>query len=244
MNYKFVPSLATLTFQIVLLLTLIGVFLSPYCLRASETYGIRSKSGQVSELSKASGTIDSRVVEVNGDRRRVDPAAGISLVRGDLLTIIDVALKDRSGSIPVVDVIGFRAKSARGKDDRGRVIDTARNLNRFSSLDGQGRRYRIRVSDANVVRGEAIMTIEEPRLISMDIEINGQRRTFGPDDRLSISAKDSIHILDIRTNIRGNENVKYEISNNKPSTKLSKKELRFSRDGRVFARVPIEWRGS
>jgi hypothetical protein len=238
------PSLAMLTYQIVLLLTVIGVVLSPDCLRASETSGLLSKTGPVGGLSKASGAIDSLVVEVNGERRRVDPSAGISLVRGDLLTIIDVALKDRSRSLPVVDVIGFPIKSPSGKDDRGQVIDTARNLNRFSSLDGQGRRYRIRVSYAKVARGEVIMTIEEPRLISMDIEINGERRTFGPDDRLSISAKDSIHILDVRTNIRGNENVKYEISNNKPSTKLSKKELRFLRDGRVFARVPIEWRGS
>ena len=238
------PHLAMLTFQMVLLLAMIGVFLLPDCLRASETSGLLSRSGPGGELSKASGAIDSLVVEVNGERRRVDPTSGLSLVRGDLLTIIDVALKDRSRSLPVVDVIGFRAKSATSKDDRGHVIDTARNLNRFSSLDGQGGRYRIRISDANVIRGEVIMTIEEPRLISMEIEINGQRRTFGPDDRLSISAKDSIQIFDIRTNVRGNENVKYQISNNKPSTGRSKKELRFSRDGRVFARVPIEWRGS
>jgi len=233
-----------LTFQIVLLLAVIGVFLSPDCLRASETSRLLPRSGPGGELAKASAAIDSLVVEVNGERRRVEPMSGLYLVRGDLLTIIDVALKDGSGSLPVVDVIGFRAKSARSKDDRGQVIDTARNLSRFGSLDGQGGRYRIRVSDANVVRGEVIMTIEEPRLISMEIEINGQRRTFGPDDRLSISGKDSIQILDLRTNVRGNENVKYEISNNKPSANRSKKELRFSRDGRVFARVPIEWRGS
>jgi hypothetical protein len=238
------PSLAILTFQIVLSLTVNAVFLCPDGVIASETAGLSSKSGPTGKLSRATGAIDSLVVEVNGERRRVDPTAGFSIVRGDLLTIVDVALKDRSASLPLVDVIGFRAKSTKSKDDRGLVIDTARNLNRIGSLDGQGRRYPIRVSSANGLRGEVIMTIEEPRLISLEIEVNGEHRTFTPGDRLSIAASDSIHILDLRTNIRGNENVKYEISNNKPSTNRSKKELRFSRDGRVFARVPIEWRGS
>jgi hypothetical protein len=49
---------------------------------------------------------------------------------------------------------------------------------------------------------------------------------------------DVIRVIDVRTNVRGNENVKYDKLYSR-----SVKEIRFSRGGRVFARIPIEWQG-
>ncbi len=183
--------------------------------------------------------LDSLVVEVNGERRIVNPEAGLDLVAGDLLTIVDAFHVDKSYPVKSVDLVGYRSRlSDTSGDDRGRVIDTGRHLSKKRSRGGEGHQYRIDVASSGGLSGVTFLNIQEPELLAFEIEVNGKVRKLSANESLLISPTDALRVVDVRTNVRGNENVKY----NKPSSR-SIKEIRFSRGGRVFARIPIEWQG-
>ena len=84
----------------------------------------------------------------------------------------------------------------------------------------------------------AYLAIKRPELLAFEIEVNGKVHKLSANEPLLISPSDAFRVVDVRTNVRGNENVKYD----KLSSR-SIKEIRFSRVGRVFARIPIEWQG-
>ena len=80
---------------------------------ASASIAMGSQARQTPVLRKYTSPslrLESIIVEVNGERRRVDPAAGFSVVRGDLVTVIDGWLLDKSKSIPLIDLVGFTPK--------------------------------------------------------------------------------------------------------------------------------------
>lgn len=183
--------------------------------------------------------LDSLVVEVNGERRIINPEAGLDLVAGDLLTIVDAFHVDKSYPVKSVDLVGFRSRlSDTLGDDRGRVIDTGRHLSKKRSRGGEGHQYRIDVASSGGLSGVTYLNVREPELLAFEIEVNGKVHKLSANEPLVISPSDAFRVVDVRTNVRGNENVKYD----KPSSR-SIKEIRFSRGGRVFARIPIEWQG-
>jgi hypothetical protein len=186
---------------------------------------------------KAENRLDSLVVDINGERKKVDAGGSLDVVFGDLVTIVEATLLDKSVQVELVDLVGFRgANSKASGDDRGWVIDTGRHLSKKRSVAGDGKQYKIQVSGQGAVSGEVMLNILEPELLAIELNVNGSVRKIQPGDVLRLSSKDMVRVIEIRTNVRGNENVKYD--------KIAKKgsnELRFSRGGRIFARIPIEW---
>ena len=183
--------------------------------------------------------LESLVVEVNGERRIVNPTVGLDLVAGDLLTIVDAFHLDKSIPVKSVDLVGYRSRlSNTSGDDRRRVIDTGRNLSKKRSRGGEGKHYRIEVSGPEGPTGFTFLNIREPELLAFEIEINGKVQKLVANEPLLIGPSDVIRVIDVRTNVRGNENVQYDKVYSR-----SVKEIRFSRGGRVFARIPIEWQG-
>lgn len=183
--------------------------------------------------------LESLVVEVNGERRIVDPKVGIEVVSGDLFTIVEAYLVDKAAAVKTVDLIGFRSRvTGHSHDDRGRVIDTGRNLSKKRSLSGDGAKYRIEAFGPEGLYGVTVLNIREPELLSFDVEINGKLEKILPGQSLKLRSSDTIRIVDVRTNVRGNENVKYDAKVGRRS-----KEIRFSRGDKIFARISIDWQG-
>jgi hypothetical protein len=186
---------------------------------------------------KAENRLDSLVVDINGERKKVDAGGSLDVVYGDLVTIVEATLLDKSAKVDVVDLVGFRGGNSKASgDDRGWVIDTGRHLSKKRSVAGDGRQYKIQVSRQGGISGEVVLNVLEPELISIELEVNGSVQKIQPGDVLRLSSKDMVRVVEIRTNVRGNENVKYD-----KTAKNGNKELRFSRGGRIFARIPIEW---
>ena len=197
------------------------------------------------KVDNPASRLESLVVEVNGERRRVEPETGLTVVRGDLVTIVDAWLVDKSKIAPIVDIAGFTPRAKRnGQDDRGRVVDTSRDFDPRHSEDGRGDRYSIQVIGSGVLYGETFLKIEAPALISFDVEVNGERRRLSPGDTLSLSAHDGIRVVEVRTNVRGNENIRHEMLKKKNGKGTFTREIRFTRGEAVFARIPIDWQGS
>ncbi len=205
-----------------------------------------ASAATIPQKSDRSGPgIESLLVDVNGERRRVDPRDGFSVVRGDLVTIIEARLGDRSKSRPSVDIEGYVGRRGQSNsDDLGRVMDTARDFTaRVGSLEIPVK-HAVRVMVKGVVLGETTIIIEPPRLLSFDVAVNGERRSVRQGEALSIGPHDGIQVLDVRTNIRGNENVRHDLSTIRGSDGRLKREIRFKRGDVIFAKVPVDWRGS
>ena len=189
--------------------------------------------------SKIPLQLESLIVDVNGERRRVEPLSGISVVRGDLITFVDVLISPQTKKPPVVDVDGFFSA-----DDQGKVIDTATDLDSSNSKGGKGRQYRVRVLGGNNVYGTTFLNIVEPELVAFEIELNGMRRLLKSGDRLTLSPADELRVIEVRTNVRGNENVRHDLVTKDRGPGVVRKEIRFRRGSKVFARIPIDWKGS
>ncbi len=216
-------------------------------LSASAAVALRPMGGAslLRQVDNPASRLESLVVEVNGERRRVEPATGLTVVRGDLVTIVEAWLVDKSKLAPVVDISGFTSRLKRnGQDDRGKVVDTNRDFDPRQSEGGRGDRYAIRVIGSGVLYGETFLTIEAPALISFEVEVNGERRKLTPGDKLALSPRDGIRVIDIRTNVRGNENVRHNMSKIRNPDGTFAREIRFTRGEAVFARIPIDWQGS
>jgi hypothetical protein len=193
--------------------------------------------GRTVTAKEPDNQLDALIVDVNGERKRVQADGSVDVVFGDLLTIVEASLLNKSTPVDLVDLVGFRsAKSKFSGDDRGWVIDTGRHLSKKRSVAGDGRQYRIKVYGHDGLNGEVMLNVLDPELVSVSLEVNGSRRQVQSGDVLRLRAKDLVRVVEVRTNVRGNENVKYD--------KIAQKgteELRFSRGGRIFARIPIEW---
>ena len=198
----------------------------------------------VRQVTSPSLRLESLIVEVNGERRRVDPANGFVVVRGDLVTVIDGWLLDKTKSVPLIDVAGYSSRLNRStQDDRGKVIDTGHDVDPRESVDGKGLKYEIRALGSGVLYGHTFMTVESPVLLSLEVEVNGERRKLSAGDKLVLGPRDGIRVIDIHTNVRGNENVNHELSRKSDRGGRAFKEIRFTRGDVVFARIPIEWQG-
>jgi hypothetical protein len=211
----------------------------------------RAVSAEVSPTPKRSASskridaaVDSVVVDVNGERRRVAAKEGFTAVRGDLVTIVEVVILNGANLKPKVDVVGFNRKESRAINDLSRVIDTGRDLDRGVSQKDGGSRYNIRIFGDGLQRTTLAMILVDPRLESFEVEVNGKRQRLTHRDTLILSPSDQVRVLDLRTNVRGNDNVTHDLISRSGSLAGGKKELIFSRGTIVFARIPIEWKGS
>jgi hypothetical protein len=224
------------------LLVILTALLSPafgggFATNGSEALASGSTGTPAKIDVKAENRLDSLVVDINGERKKVDAGGSLDVVFGDLVTIVEATLLDKSAKVDVVDLVGFMGVNSKApSDDRGWVIDTGRHLNKKRSVAGDGKQYKIQVSGQGGLSGEVMLHVLEPELISIELDVNGSVRRIQSGDVLRLSAKDMVRVVEIRTNVRGNENVKYD-----KIAKNGNKELRFSRGGRVFARIPIEW---
>lgn len=211
---------------------------------SSEFIAINSASAAPPQSKGPGRKIESLVVDVNGERRQVLARQDLTIVKGDLLTMVDVVVAPSSDIKISVDVIGYEDKPGQSVNDAGKVIDTALELKGGKSLKDGGRRFSIKSQGKGVSPTEFHLIVLEPQLISFDVEINGQRQRISNKDRLTLSPKDDVRVVDIQTNVRGNENVKHDLVTKNWADGSPRREIRFSRGSIVFARIPIDWKGS
>ncbi len=146
---------------------------------------------------------------INGKEHLFMNQACAKLVKGDRLEIVDVTTNLAGPSEIVVNFKGYVGdrKNNTG-EDRGYVIHTGRDLWKRYSLAGQGKKYQVVVTRDNTVMGRLFVELAEPELDYIILQVNhGVKRCLFPGDSLSIDPKDTINILDIKTNIPTNTGV-------------------------------------
>jgi hypothetical protein len=146
---------------------------------------------------------------INGNKQLFMNHACVKLVKGDRLEIVDVTTNLADPSEIVVNFKGYvgNRKNNTG-EDRGYVIHTSRDLWKRYSVAGEGKKYQVIVTRDSTVLGRLFVELAEPELDYVIVQVNhGVKRCLFPGDSLSIDPKDTINILDIKTNIPRNTGV-------------------------------------
>ncbi len=166
---------------------------------------------------------------VNGKKHLFMNQGHVKLVKGDRFELVDVTTNLADLSEIVVNFKGYVGdrKNNTG-EDRGYVIHTGRDLWKRYSLAGNGEKYQVVVARDDTVLGQLFVELAEPELDYIVLQVNhGVKRCLFPGDSLSIDPKDTINILDIKTNIPMNTGVQAFL-------KGAGTKIRLFSDGAVF----------
>jgi hypothetical protein len=160
---------------------------------------------------------------VNGEKQLFINNASAKLVRGDRFELVDVITNLADGSQVVANFKGYVGdrKNNTG-EDRGYVIHTDRDLWKRYSLDAEKEKYQVVVTQNNdeTVLGHLFVELVEPKLDYVILQVNGGlKQCLYPGDSLTIDPKDTINVLDIKTNIPANEGVQAFLKSSR--TKIS-----------------------
>ena len=148
--------------------------------------------------------------KINGKKHLFINNATANLIRGDRLELMDVTTNLANSSEIVVNFKGYvgNRKNNTG-EDRGYVIHTDRDLWKRYSLNGMDRKYQVVVTQDDSVLGRLFVQIEEPKLDYVIVQVNGgMKQCLYPGDSLGVAPKDTINVLDIKTNIPTNAGVR------------------------------------
>ena len=146
---------------------------------------------------------------INGEKRLFMNNAVAGLVKGDRFELVDVTTNLADSSQVVVNFKGFVGNWINNTgEDRGYVIHTGRDLLNRYSLNHNGEKYQVVVTHDEMVLGHLFVELMEPKLEYVILQVNGGlKQCLYPGDLLSLNPKDTINVLDIKTNIPENKGV-------------------------------------
>ena len=156
---------------------------------------------------------------VNGAERIDESGSRIKLIKGDRLEIIDIISDRPDHSKLVVNFKGYICNSKNNTgEDRGFVINTAKDLLNRYSLDKKGGSYQIVVSNKNKPVGSLFIDMADPHLKYVVIK-NGEGGPvcYYPGETVEVEKGKAVKIVDINTNVDGNSGVGAFIKETKQS---------------------------
>ncbi len=146
---------------------------------------------------------------INGNEHLFMNNDRVELINGDKFELVDVTTNIEDSSEVVVNFKGFvgNRKNNTG-EDRGYVINTARDLWKRYSLRGMGKEYQVIVTHGDSELGRLIVHIADPVFDYVVLQVNdGVKRCLFPGDSITISSQDAINVLDVKTNVPTNAGV-------------------------------------
>ena len=182
--------------------------------------------------------LDYLVLEINGERRLLKAGTQVEIVRGDLLKVIVPVLKDRQQQAQYVNIVGFQNPPDNGKD-RGYLVNTAKQLLPYFSQRGEGRVYAIVVGSEDKIHGEVFYRLLDPQLRYAVLRVNDSRSLVLRDgEPVQIALDDRLTISNVSVNFTSRQGLSFDIYRD-PSAAVQH-EIRFARDDKIFARIPLQ----
>lgn len=199
-------------------------------------------------VPQAKARLDYVTIEVRGETKVVRAGEELALVVGDVFTVRDAFLVDKTQRPGEVNVLGFShgQRKVRASEDRGQAIDTAGALLKVRwSEGGQGQVYAIATQTGNELHGTVFVRLLEPVLRYAEVSINGKPRTMRDGEALSLRRSDKLKVHRVVTNLQDDAGVVFQIveqvaAGGGPPVEPGRYEIRFLRSGRRFASIPLK----
>ncbi|HKZ46675.1 MAG TPA: M14/M99 family metallopeptidase [Thermodesulfobacteriota bacterium] len=160
------------------------------------------------------------IVEVNGLRQVLSHEEHLRIIKGDKMKLLDVVADGISAANDImaltVNFLGFVGNKMKNTgEDRGYLINTAKDLWLKYSKGSKGLEYTVAISYKDKKFGEVFVDMEEPKLNYIVVKHGqGGKRWYANGDTISVTAKDTLEIIDVKTNVNGNGGVKVNFSGN------------------------------
>jgi len=139
----------------------------------------------------------------------------IDIIKGDRLKIVDVGTAPQSMAGIIVNFKGFVGnKKVNTGEDRGYLIHTDTDLWQRYSLYKKGRTYQVVVTGhQNRIIGRLFVDIRNPRFEYIVLQRNGDNKIcYSSDDTITVTYSDTIKVIDVKTNIPGNDDTRIFVS--------------------------------
>ncbi|MFZ5573468.1 MAG: M14/M99 family metallopeptidase [Thermodesulfobacteriota bacterium] len=163
-------------------------------------------------------------LRINGEERTYGNNDCVKLVKGDVFEIINVISGTADPSELVVNFKGFVGDTNRNQgEDRGYVIDTAKDLWTRYSLDRRGGRYQVVVESGQRSIGTLMVELEEPTLDYIVLKTeNNTMQCIVPGGTAWIDGGKPVRLMDIITNVHQNHRVSAFLAGPNASRQLLK----------------------
>ncbi|OGQ34620.1 MAG: hypothetical protein A3A85_01800 [Deltaproteobacteria bacterium RIFCSPLOWO2_01_FULL_42_9] len=178
----------------------------------------------------------------------------LKIIKGDKLKLLDVVAEGVNARDIAVNFLGFVGNKMNNTgEDRGYTINTAKDMWIKYSKDGKGSQYPVAINYIGKRIDEIFVDIEEPKLNYIVVKHSqGGQRWYANGDIISVTPKDTLEIIDVKTNVNGNVGVKVNVSGdeldsenkiitfNKRSTNADKNAILVIREGIVIGEAIIQ----
>lgn len=156
------------------------------------------------------------IVEVNRLRQVLSNEEHLKVIRGDKIKLLDVVADWANTNDLSVNFLGYVGNKMKNTgEDRGYLINTATDMWTKYSKDGKGLQYLIAINYMNKRIGEIFVDIDEPKLNYIVVKHSqGGQRWYADGDIITVTPKDTLELIDVKTNINGNIGVKINVFGN------------------------------
>nr|ADI87837.1 hypothetical protein AKSOIL_0329 [uncultured bacterium Ak20-3] len=191
------------------------------------------------ETSDENLLLDYVLVEINGQVRKVNRNEELRFVRGDLLKVTEVYLKDSKKRASAVEISGLK-----NSEIRQQVIDTSVSLiGSEGAVDSEAVLYPLLARSGDKLHGTILFHRTEPALSYIDVLVNGQNRVMREGETLQVKKSDHFKVTNVVTNIQGNKDVSFAVvpvlTKKSQSEAKEKFQILFKHKTYVFAKIPL-----
>ena len=195
---------------------------------------------QLQTLAKAvpSGgeRLDYFVLKVNRQPIFLREGTELTIMRGDLLEVVEAKLMTPTIPVGQVDVIGFKSPGKQLGEDRGYEFRT-HQLNHWYSEGRKGEVWSILAMTGDRLHGAAFLRLVEPAFRYAEVKLNGKTQVLRDGQELIVKASDQFKLSRVVTNLSDDKDVHFHIV---PMSKPGHYEIRIERDKRAFAAIPLK----
>ena len=145
-------------------------------------------------------------IRINDNEQVVNNYSRVKLIRGDTLELVDVVTGHGDASGLTVNFKGYVGdKKGNTGEDRGFVINTARDLWKRYSLNKAGKAYQVVATLHDDIVGKLFVDLEDPVLRYVVLRLrSGEMVCLEPGDIALVNAKEPFKVFDINTNVEQN----------------------------------------
>ena len=161
------------------------------------------------EIIRDTSEFNHLVIDINGNIEVVDVNSFIDVTQGEIIRIIDSVPPIKNNPDYRLNFYGFVPKgNTQKKDDANCNIDTAKDLIRRFSRNGEGKIYEIRLSSHGNIIAAFPVRLTAPRLEYVAIRSKNNSYRVKDSETISFNRGDQIVIEGVQTNIRKNRRTK------------------------------------